>query len=226
MDEVLMIPLIILGIIVIAFIAYLLHLAEKKRRERLQLLAKKLGLSYSRKKNRSHARRYRFLDDLDKGSQHYTFDVMTGDFKGHPISLFNYHYETYSTNKDGHRQTHHHYHNVAALDHSNDFPELRIYPEGFFSKIGQALGFDDIDFESVEFSKKFVVRSKDKKFAYDICHTLMMEYLLKHHRSTLEIEGNTVALVFDGKYKEEHAEEMLGRVVDIRELFPEYLYKS
>ena len=39
-------------------------------------------------------------------------------------------------------------------------------------------GYQDIKFESAEFSKTFCVRSPDKKFAYDVCNAKMMEYLL------------------------------------------------
>jgi hypothetical protein len=219
--------LLILGFVALVVVfGYLAHLAEKKRREGLRLAAKRLGLSYSHLKDRGHGKRYAFLDELSHGSNRYSYDLMTGDADGHPVSLFNHHYETYSRDSKGRRQTHHHHHNVIVLTQEKIFPEVRIYPEGFFSKIGQALGFDDIDFESVEFSNKFVVKSKDKKFAYDICHARMMEYLLKHHNSTLEIEGQSVALIHSGRYKAEQIEEMMGRIVEIRDLFPDYLYQD
>ena len=44
-------------------------------------------------------------------------------------------------------------------------------------KIVQTFGHDDIDFESHEFSKQFVVRCKNKRFAYDFRNALMPDYL-------------------------------------------------
>jgi hypothetical protein len=65
----------------------------------------------------------------------------------------------------GNQQTNHHYFSFFFLTLPMGFPELRITKEGLFSKIAQAFGYDDIDFESAEFSRAFCVRSKDKKFA-------------------------------------------------------------
>src|SRR5205085_4299284 len=49
-----------------------------------------------------------------------------------------------------------------------DTPGLLIRPETLMDKVAGALGFDDIDFESEEFSRRFLVKSPDKKFAYDV----------------------------------------------------------
>lgn len=58
-------------------------------------------------------------------------------------------------------------------------------------------GFDDIDFESVEFSRKFFVKSPDKRFAYDVIHPAMMEFLLASDPPSLDVEQNRCCL-FDG----------------------------
>ena len=57
-------------------------------------------------------------------------------------------------------------------------PDLLIRPEGFFDKVAGAFGFDDIDFESEEFSRAFFVKSSDKRFAYDVLHPRMLELLM------------------------------------------------
>jgi hypothetical protein len=88
------------------------------------------------------------------------------------------------------------------------------------------LGFGDIDFESIEFSKAFCVRSRDRKFAYDICHTRMMEYLLAHRDLSLEIEGHCVALSFPRRLDIEEIPGRLRQLVEIRNLFPAYLYRG
>ena len=88
------------------------------------------------------------------------------------------------------------------------------------------LGYDDIDFESIEFSKAFTVRSTDKKFAYDICHTRMMEYLLSDPALSVEFEGQCIALGFDRKLAVEQFERRLDQLCQIRELIPDYVYAS
>jgi hypothetical protein len=137
---------------------------------------------------------------------------------------FDYHYETHSTDSKGRRQTHHHYFSFFILQLPLSFPELKIGREGFFSKVAQAFGYDDIDFESHEFSRKFCVRSKDKKFAYDVCNARMMEYLLANDDLTIEIEDQAMAISFNSRLSPEQIESNLNRLVAIRSLMPEYLF--
>jgi hypothetical protein len=197
----------------------------KKRREAFQALARKLGMRY-RRKDRGIANRYSFLDKLDQGSNRYAENVLEGQYKNHPVVAFDYHYETYSTDSKGNRQTHHHHFSFFILTQDRHFPELRIYPETMMSKFGQMLGYDDIDFESIEFSKAFTVRSTDKKFAYDICHTRMMEYMLRNRSLSVEFESQCIALGSDSRLAVEHFEVRLNQLCEIRNLIPDYLYTS
>ena len=105
-------------------------------------------------------------------------------------------------------------------------PELTIGPEGFFSKIAQAVGYDDIDFESHEFSRQFCVRSRDKKFAYDVCHARMIEYLMANDDLVIEIEHQALALYFSRRLDPALIEPNLTRLIQIRNLMPEYLMKG
>lgn len=227
--------LVILGIIVvIAVIAIAAHF-EHKRREAFRKLAGELELQI-RMDDRSIERRYRFLDALNKGSKRKATISLSGTYSDYSVEAFEFHYETYSTDSKGNRTTQHHYTNHYVLeggDHGSKenetrfrYPELKIYPENFLSRIGQALGFEDIDFESIEFSKSFTVRSKDKKFAYDICHTRMMEHLLRHKDFAIEIEGQHISLTFANKLKVEQVEAGFKQLIKMRELFPEYIYDN
>jgi hypothetical protein len=57
-------------------------------------------------------------------------------------------------------------------------PGLQVRKENLFDRLAGAIGWDDIDFESVEFSKKFHVKSPDKRFAYDLLDPRMIELFL------------------------------------------------
>ena len=103
------------------------------------------------------------------------------------------------------------------------FPELLISREGWLSKFAQFFGYDDIDFESAEFSRKFCVRSPDKKFAYDICHARMIEYLLANSDLNIEIERQCLTLFFNSTLSPERIERELRRLVQLYELIPEYV---
>ena len=215
-------PLIIVGFIVVfAVVAIVAYLSALKRREAMMAVATKLGLSFHPHKDRSLARRYRFLDKLRKGSNRYAYNILTGRYQDHEVVLFDYHYQT-GSGKD----THHHHFSFFILHFKAVFPELVIGPEGFFSKIAQAVGFDDIDFESHEFSRKFCVRSRDKKFAYDVCNARMIEYLLSNPDLTIEIEDNALAISFNSRLAPERIEPNLNRLLTVRSLMPDYLFSG
>jgi hypothetical protein len=219
--------IVILVIIVGICIAIVAARMEAKRREAFRAVAKRLGLSF-KLKDSSIDNRYKFLSELRKGDNRHGTIVLHGTYKDQVVEAFEYHYETYSTDSKGNRTTHHHYSNHYVITESDDnaslpYPELRVYPENFLSKIGQAMGYDDIDFESIEFSKSFTVRCKEKRFAYDICHPRMMEWLLDRKKTILEIEGPYIAISFGNKMSLEAIESRLNQLIEIRELFPEYL---
>jgi hypothetical protein len=217
-------------LIVIAFIALFIviaiagYISAKKRREAMLALAVRLGLRFDPEKDRDIARRYEFLDKLRQGSNRYAFNLLSGNYQGHDVAAFDFHYETHSTDSKGHHQTHHHHFSFFILRLPGVFPELTIGPEGFFSKIAQALGYDDIDFESHEFSRKFCVRSKDKKFAYDVCNARMMEYLMANPDLVIEIERDSLALAFHRQLSPENVEPNLNRLIAVRSLMPDYLF--
>ncbi|WPJ97427.1 hypothetical protein SH580_06850 [Coraliomargarita algicola] len=212
-------------IILVGVIAYFGHLQAKKRREAFERIASDLGFRFYPQKDSSFARRYGFLENMDDGSRRYVFNRISGEIEGQGVHVFDYHYETYSRDSKGRRSTHHHYFSIFTLSLPVSFPELNIEREGFFSKIGQALGFDDIDFESLEFSKRYKVKSRDKKFAYDFCNAQMIDYLLGQQDLIIEVDGNTLALTFRGKLSIEAIRPNINRLLKIRSLMPNYLFE-
>lgn len=57
-------------------------------------------------------------------------------------------------------------------------PGVEIRPEGLRDRLAAAAGWDDIDFESVEFSRRFHVKSQDKRFAFELIDPRMIEAFL------------------------------------------------
>ena len=198
--------------------------AARKRREELAALAVQLGLNYQAENNHSLADRFGFLNALAQGSNRYAFNILSGTYQSHDVLVFDFHYETHSTDSKGRPQTHHHYFSFFILTLPQNFPELRITREGLLSKIAQAFGFDDIDLESAEFSRAFCVRSQDKKFAYDVCHAQMIEYLLANRDLSIEIEDRALALAFGTRLSAAQIESNLERLIEIRSRLPDYLF--
>jgi hypothetical protein len=213
-------PLFIIGFVVIfAVILVVGYISALKRREAMAAVAAKLGLQFMPHKDRYMPKRYRFLDKLRRGSNRYAFNILSGRYRENEVLIFDYHYKTGSG-----KNTHHYYISFFILQLPASFPELIIVPEGIFSKIAQAVGYDDIDFESHEFSRKFCVRSKKKKFAYDVCNARMIEYLLSNTDLSIEIEETALAISFNSRLAPDKIEPNLNRLITIRSLLPDYLF--
>ena len=213
----------IIAIIVFGGIAIWKYHLDKKRREAMSALAGRLGLRFDEDRDYKLADRHRFLEELDQGTNRYAFNVMSGDFKGHPVTLFDYHYEL-TSGFGKNRRTDHYYFSFFILSMDEDFPQLTIAKEGFFSKIGQALGNDDIDFESHVFSDRYVVRCADKKFAYDFCNTKMNQFLLDRYIFGIEVEKGSLAIGFETKLSVDQIEKHLIHLLEIRALMHNYLF--
>jgi hypothetical protein len=172
--------LIALFLVVFGVVAYLSWLAKRKRQEAFRALAQRLGCRYYPDDPFGLSGRYdAHFPTLQQGSRRYAYNVVAGALDGRPMHLFDHHHETYSRNSKGHRTTHHHHRTFVVLEHDADLGRLEVRPEHFLDKVGGFFGFDDIDFESLEFSRKYHVKAQDRKLAYDVFHPQMIEYFLK-----------------------------------------------
>ena len=217
-------PVVIVVVLVITVIGGIYSMNQAhKRLEGLWELAQRLGLDFSAAEDYGLADRYSFLKQLAQGENRYARNVLSGTYQQNQVLAFDYHYETYTESKSG-RQTHHHWFSFFILTLPAAFPDLTIRRENFLTKVAGVFGYQDIKFESAEFSKAFCVRSPDKKFAYDVCNAKMMEYLLANRDLSVEIENQVLALAFNTCLSVEQIESNLQRLIEIRKLLPEYLF--
>ena len=160
-----------------------------------------------------------FLSRLSQGTDRYAFNILRGTYHEQSLFIFDYHYQTGSgKNRQEHCGT------LLMLIFKEAFPQLTIGPENIGLKIAEAFGVaNDIKFESAEFSRKFCVRSPDKKFAYDVCNPQMIEYLLANPGLQIEIQGPVVSLVFEPQLPVGQIESNLQRLIEICSRLPQYL---
>lgn len=218
-------PFVIVGVLVIIVVSTIYGMIQaRKRLEGLNELALRLGLNFNPAEDRELADRYAFLKQLAKGENRYARNVLSGTYQQNQVLAFDYHYETHTTDSKGHQQTQDHWFSFFVLTMPMVFPDLTIRRENLFTKVAEVFGYQDIKFESAEFSRTFNVRSPDKKFAYDVCNAKMMEYLLANRDLNIEIENNVLALAFTTRLSVEQIEANLRRLAEIRSLLPEYLF--
>jgi len=222
--------MLLLGIAAVMIVAVIFgYYAARRRREALSAWAASRGWSFGAEKDHGFDERFGGFDCLQRGSRRYAYNVSEGDLDGRRVLAFDYHYETYSSSKHG-RQTHHHYFSAVIVLTDMLLKPLFIRPENFLDKITEFLGYDDIDFESAEFSRKFYVKSPDKRWAYDVIGQSTMEFLLAAPRFTVQFQGAGI-IAHRGKTFEpadfERAIEVVEGMLDrlppsvVRELRPE-----
>lgn len=176
------------------------YLQTKQRREDLARLADEVSLRYDQDDPFGLADRFSNFGPLAQGHDRLAYNVVHGQFSDHPVKAFDFVYYTTEHSGKTSREVSH-YLSVVVFEVGVTFPSLIIRPGNFRNKIAPAPGLDDIKIESVGFNRKFHIKSSDKKFAYDVIHPRMMEFLLGQPRLSLQLEG-PVVLVYNGKLLE------------------------
>jgi len=190
------IGLISLLAVVLGLVAYGAFIGTRKRREALSGVADRLGLSFDPAKDHTVDRDYGHTG-FDKGRARKGYNNIFGTMTlaGHTIRVRMGDYQ-YTTGHGKNQHTHRISYATFQLPWVGT-PKLLIRRENIGDKIAGGLGFDDIDFESEEFSRAFWVKSNNKRFAYDVIHPQMMEFLLRGPTPHAEIVHD-VCLVMEG----------------------------
>lgn len=191
------------------------------RADDLQALSAKLGFdSFNPGRDDGFVMGWSFLNHLSRGDDRYAFNILQGKYHDARLFIFDYHYQLGS---DDNKQIC--YGTMLMLVVREVFPQVTITPENLRDKLVAAIGAgDEIQFESAEFSRKYCVRSKDKKIAYDVCNPQMMEYLLANPGLEVEVQGPVISLAFEPQLSVAMIELNLQRLAQIRSLLPEYLF--
>ena len=87
-------------------------------------------------------------------------------------------------------------------------------------------GKEDIDFESAESSRRYTVRSKDKKFSYDFFHARLIQLFLDSPKVCLEVEQDVMALIVRGPAGPTNIRKNLDHLVAIRERMADYVLET
>lgn len=209
--------------IVIAIVAAIYgHKKEKERQAAIAAFASAKGLMFHPDKVRGFDQEYPEFDCLKQGSHRYAYNILAGRWKEFEVKIFDYHYETKSTDSKGNTKTQHHYFSAAFLAPSFPLLPLKIRKEGFFDRMSSAFGFNDIDFESAEFSRRFHVSSPDKKWAYDAIQPRTMELLLANPDYALQSDHQRLCVWKSGRLKVEEIELYLDHGMRFLDGIPDF----
>ena len=192
----------------------------KKRREALTRVAAELGLQFSPDAGPGLYHQYAAgdFDPFGQGSSRRAYNLVFGQRGDAYWEIFDY---RYTTGSGKNRRTHHY--GILAAKVPIGFPPTRIRPEGVFDKLKGFMGFEDINFESEAFSRRYHVYCADRQKAYDLIHPQMIEFLMSIPAIDWQLHGPVVLIARAGTYGPAEIPRVLGAVEQFLALIPQYL---
>jgi hypothetical protein len=176
--------------------------------------------------------RYNGVAEIGRGHDRYAFEVLTRDTPV-PAAIFQYHFKTWETRtvtRNGRTRTERyeqtHWRRYLIVELGVQFPHLFLRAEGMLDRLAGFIGFDDIDFESEEFSKRYFCKSDDRQFAYAIIHPQMMEWLLSRKYEGELKQGLLVMDVTAGPHSAEGCQVVWENAVGFINRIPAFVWQD
>lgn len=210
--------LLVVGIVVAFFafagaLMYWSYVANKKRIEGFAQQAEAMGLNFTQQPADSFMAHYGHFKLFNRGRRRGVSNLIEGDSGDVTLRIFDYKFTTGSG-----KQTRHHVQTIASLKSSQlNIPSLTIYPEGFLSRVGSKMGFQDIDFDShPTFSKMFVLKGDNEEAIRNFLTPAALEYFEAHQGISLEASGDTLFFYNPNRRsKPEEIKDLLSRAYEV-----------
>jgi hypothetical protein len=156
-----------------------------------------------------------------KGDGRGVENVMWGPWQGKdPITAFDYWYYTESTDSEGRRTKSYSRFSCATIEVAAAFPALEIARENLLTRMADSMGMEDIEFESPEFNRRYNVKAKERKFAYELLDARMLDWMVEFDQQlAFEVVGNRI-LAYRRRTKASGLTPLIGTLVMFRDRIP------
>ena len=197
------------------------YLAAKKRREAMVAYAAGRGWRFE-------AEQPLLVDrftgpPFGLGFGRRAYNVLYGSHESRDLVSFDYEYKTQTTNgKQTTTQVHRF--SVLGLSMGIVMPPLSVDPENFLERFVGRLTGNDIDLESEEFNRAFTVACPDRKFASDVLHPQMMEFLLEHRQVGFRFEQDSMLMIAHGQRTPAQIDATIQVMDGITDRVPEFVW--
>src|SRR4051794_33391994 len=151
------------------------------------------------------------------------YNVLYGTHGGRDLVSFDYTYKT-QTSDGKTTTTHTHTFSVLALRMGVPMPPLTVDPENLLARFVSRISGSDIDLESEQFNRTFTVTCPDRRFASDVLHPRMMEYLLQHRHVGWRFDQDSMLVVASGRRTPEQIDATIAVMDGITALVPEFVW--
>jgi hypothetical protein len=189
---------------------------EQRRRKEMAEFARRQGMEYAPDAG-DFFEHYDGFMPFGQGRSRRASNLVHGRRSDVDWEMFDYRYVTGS----GKRRTTHRY-GVVVAKVGLALPRITMRPEGMFDKIASLAGFDDINFESEAFSRRYHVKSQDRQRVYDVIHPKMMEYLMSLPAVHWQLGPGVVMLVRGGGYSPAELQRAMAMIEGLLSRVPEY----
>lgn len=198
MDTDVLIPLAVFGGVILLIVTGIFFSirAEKKRREAILVAAEEMGLTFFPEGDATLLERLSGFKLFSQGRSRKMKNLIQGDSGEVKIAIFDYQYTT-GSGKNSHTSNQ----SVVSLQSAELIcPDFTMRPEGMFDKIGSALGFQDIDFESHDlFSKSFVLQGSNEEAIRKYFTPSLHDFFAARPRISVEAQSGTLFFYRSGK---------------------------
>jgi hypothetical protein len=231
------VPFLIIGLIaaIVIVVGWFQWKLERERTDAIGRVAARLGWSFDGAgKDRNFDERYGQFSRFQQGHSRFAHNQSTGSLDGLGRSLNaeagDYHYQiTSGSGKNRSTTTYRFSYLLVTLPYGTRTPAVALRTENLWDKFVGGIGFEDIDFESAEFSRRYHVSGTDRRFAYDLLHPRMIDWMLKDTPPCFEISGGVLLVVSNGGVKRWEPQDF-GAAVDWTLTFfshwPDYLVRD
>ena len=186
-----LIPILIFGFIILLTVALVLWARKKakERREALQLAAQQMGWPFMPEAAMNAIPYLDRFQLFSRGHSKKILNMIYGQMNEARVSLFDY---TYTIGYGRNRQTY--FQSVVYFESPRlSLPSFTLSPEGWFTKVATALGYQDIDFEHRPlFSKKYLLRGPDEQAIRQAFNDQILAYYEANQGLSTDGGGNQI----------------------------------
>jgi hypothetical protein len=208
----------------VIFAIVLIYQSKKKRREALAMFAFGNGFRFTQKDPFDLPGSYHFgLFSLGEGRA--CENVLEGSWRGRGLVEADYWYYTESSASEGSSSRSYRHFQVVLMPIPAFLPTVSVSPENFMTKVARHIGLSDINFESEEFNRRYNIKSKDRRFAFELIDARMIEWLLKKSGYSFETNGATL-LLYSGKKKPNEIPGVLDSACELVERVPRLVWNE
>jgi hypothetical protein len=222
-------------IILIVALGVLMHvLGERHERKRTEALARRAHErreTFHPEKNPALPNRFAHFEIFSRGFDRYGHNATDFHLKINHLQVAGLCGDLHYKQREGsgkNRRTVTYRRSFIVLEPPYAIPHtLNCRREGLLDKLAGAFGYDDIDFESAEFSQRFHIKSSEKRFAYDLFDPRMIQFMMSEPPPELTIAGGQLLLLSGTiRWKPEEFDAMIDWAARFFAQWPQHLVRQ